>query len=155
MKKILFSLFLIASALSCFSQTKTDTITIKKSAFYYNGKLLTPKKLVEITKPNPIAFEKMQQAQKNYIPALILSSAGGFAIGYPLGGLIGGNKMNWTLFGIGAGLVAISIPFSTAYNKHAKDAVNIYNQGIQKTSFRKVKLEGNLSNNGIGLKLSF
>jgi hypothetical protein len=135
MKKLLLLAILIISSHLIFAQAPQDTIEIKKSAFLQNGKLLKPKQLLEITKTNPVAFECMQKARKNYVPAAVLGFIGGFGMGYSLGGLIGGRETNWTVFGIGAGFIAASIPFSSAYAKNAKKAVLIYNQGLQKNSF--------------------
>lgn len=155
MKKILLILILAIISNLSFAQAPQDTIVIKKSLFLQNGKPLKPKQLLEITKVNPAAFEYMQKGQKNYAPAQIFGFIGGFGIGYPLGGVLGGAKMNWTVFGIGFGFIAASIPFSNAYTKNAKTAVSIYNQGLQKTSYRKVQLESTLSANGIGIKARF
>lgn len=153
MKKILLILILAISSNLLFAQAPQDTIVIKKSMFLQNGKPLKPKQLLEITKTNPEAFEYMQKAHMNYAPASIFGFIGGFGIGYPIGGLIGGAKMNWTVFGFG--FIAASIPFSNAYIKNSKTAVNIYNKGLQKTGYRKVQLESTLSANGIGLKARF
>ncbi|TKB98715.1 hypothetical protein [Pedobacter cryophilus] len=158
MKKILFSLKLLLCVNFVFAQTPQDSITIKKSLstlYLQNGKILKPKQLLEITKTNPIAFEAMTKAKKNVVPATIFGSIGGFFIGYPLGAAISGAKMNWALFGIGAGATLISLPFSVAYGKHAKTAITTYNQGLQKTSYRKIDLESTLGANGVGLKLKF
>ena len=139
MKKLLLLAIIAISTNFLFAQAPQDTIIFKKGKFQQNGKLLKPKQLLEITKTNPEAFKYMQKAHKNYAPASILGAIGGFGIGYPLGGLIGGRDMNWTVFGIGAGFIASSIPFSSAYVKNAKTAVSIYNQGLQKTGYRKVQ----------------
>lgn len=128
-KLLLLALFALISQL-LFTQTPQDTIVIKKRGFLLNGKLLKPKQLLEVTKTNPLAFEYMQKAQKNFVPASILGTIGGFGIGFPLGTLIASGKMNWTIFGIGASFIAVSIPFSSAYAKNAKKAVLTYNQGL-------------------------
>lgn len=155
MKKLFILILFVITSNLLLAQAPQDTIVFKKGTFQQNGKLLKPKQLLEITKVNPEAFEYMQKAQKNYAPASIFSFIGGFGIGYPLGRLVGGGEMDWTIFGIGAGFIAASIPFSSAYVKNAKTAVGIYNQGLQKTGYRKVKWESTLSANGIGLKARF
>jgi hypothetical protein len=56
----------------------------------------------------------------------------------------------------GTGLVLISIPFSLAYNKKAKNAVKIYNKAQLNTSFWDNKeLKLTINGNGAGLKLVF
>ena len=141
MKKLLLIAVLVVSSQMIFAQAPQDSIEIKRGVFRQNGKMLQPKQLLEITKSNPVAFEYMQKAKKNYLPATILGSIGGFGIGFPLGGLVAGRTMNWTVFGIGLGFVAVSIPFSSAYTKNAKNAVLTYNQGLQKTGYKKIFLE--------------
>ncbi len=155
MKKLFILAMLVVSSHLTFAQAPQDTIVIKRSAFMQNGKLLKSKQILEITKTNPLAFEYMQKAQKNLVPATIFSALGGFGIGYSLGGLIGGREINWTVFGVGAGFVVASIPFSSAYAKNAKAAVLTYNEGLQKTGYRKVFLKSTLSANGIGLTATF
>ena len=155
MKKLILLAIIVISSNILLAQAPQDTIAYKKGKFQQNGKLLKPKQLLEITKTNPIAFEYMQKAKKNYTPSQILGSIGGFGIGYPLGRLVGGGEMDWTIFGIGAGFIAASIPFSSAYVKNAKNAVSIYNQGLQKTGYRKVQWESTVNANGIGIKARF
>lgn len=155
MKKSLAIAILTFSSHLMFAQAPQDTIVIKRSAFLQNGKALKPKQLLEITKTNPVAFEQMQKAQKNVVPATILGSIGGFGIGYSLGGLIGGRDINWTVFGVGAGFIVASIPFSSAYAKHAKKAVLTYNEDLQKLGYKKLFLESTLGANGIGIKATF
>lgn len=135
MKKLLFLLILTVSTSLLFAQTPQDTIVIKELGYLQNDKLLNLKQLLKITKTNPAAFEYMQKAKKNYITAAIFASIGGFGLGYTIGGLIRSRQTNWTIFGIGAGFIAASIPFSSAYAKNVKKGVLIYNQGLQKNSF--------------------
>lgn len=158
MKKLLLSFILTLFMSNGFSQTQQDTITIKKSlgtVYIQNGKMLKPKQLLELTKSNPVAYEAMLKAKKNQVPAAIFGSIGGFCIGYPLGAAISGSDMNWTLLGVGAALTVISIPFSSAYNKNTSTAVKAYNEGLQKLSYKKVRLESMLSLRGLGLKATF
>ncbi|MFC5284602.1 hypothetical protein [Pedobacter alpinus] len=160
MKTLLFMLMAF-SFLDAFNQTtiSTDTIEVKKgfgTVFKQNGKPLTPKQLLNITEANPEAYQQMQIAKRNYAPATIFGSIGGFLVGYPLGSAIGGGKPNWTLAGIGAGLIGLSIPFSSAYTKHTKNAVETYNNGLQKTGFKpKVNFNIGIAGNGVGLKMVF
>ncbi len=126
MKKTFLILLFISAFKLTFGQTQTDTITIKKGLSTYfvkNNKPLKPKEIEQILSNNSLAAETYSQAKKNIVPATIFGSAGGFLIGYPLGAAIGGGKFNFTLLGIGVGLIGVSIPFSSAYNKHTLKAV--------------------------------
>ena len=58
--------------------------------------------------------------------------------------------------GIGVGLIVVSIPISKSFNKKAKQAVEIYNGGLQTSSFwYKNELKLSMTGNGIGLTLNF
>ncbi|MFZ0280656.1 MAG: hypothetical protein WAL29_03330 [Bacteroidales bacterium] len=56
---------------------------------------------------------------------------------------------------IGAGLIVISIPFTSAYTKHAKNAVRIYNNGLNRPSYMDPDVRMSFTINGIGLKVTF
>lgn len=158
MKKTLTILLLILSTLQLIAQNQTDTIEVKQSfgtIFRQNGRNLTPKDLLEITKLNAAAYQEMQVAKKNYDAASIFGFAGGFMIGWPLGAAIAGGKPNWTLAAIGAGLVVVSIPLTVAYTKHAKNAVSIYNGKGLPTASRKIDFNLGLTGNGLGVTVTF
>ena len=97
----------------------------------------------------------MKIAKDNYIAGSVFQYVGGLFIGYPIGISLGGGKPNWALTGIGAGLAVISIPFTVAYIKHAKNAVMIYNKGLKYSSMIKIDLRMTMTNNGVGLKITF
>ena len=139
-----------------FGQVQKDTIQIKKAGTYIsNGKKLTPKQLFALTKTNPEADVVMKRAKSNFNTGSIFSSAGGFLLGWQLGAAISGGKASWAGAGIGAGLIAASIPFSAAYVKHSKQAVTLYNNGLKQTASRKLQVYPGLTSSGIGLTARF
>ena len=141
-----------------FAQSKTDTIEVKNGlgvVFKQNGKNLSPRQLLKITESNAEAFKEMQIAKSNSSVSNVFGIPGGFLVGWTLGTAIGGGKANWAVAGIGAGLIVISIPFSTAYSRHAKNAVRIYNGGLKQTAMNKVDYSLGLTSYGIGLKMKF
>lgn len=143
---------------SIFGQNQPDSIHIKKklgTVFIQNNKKLTPKQLLDITKMDPEAYKEMKLAKLNYNIGNIFGCAGGFLVGWQLGTTIAGGKPNWTLAGIGAGLIVVSIPFSTLYTQHTKHAVGIYNNGLKQMGFRKIDFKIGLICNGIGIKTTF
>lgn len=156
------TLLIITTVLLCYSnlfaQNQSDSIEVKKrlgTVFIQNGRYLTPRQLLDITESNPEAYKEMKIAKTNYDVGTVFGFAGGFLVGWPVGTAIAGGKPNWTLAGIGAGLIVVSIPFSSAYTKHAKNAVNIYNNGIRQTGMKNFDLKLGLASNGIGLKITF
>ena len=158
-KKSLFFVITCLLSINCFAQSNSEPILIKKSMgtyFELKGEKLTQRALSNILKSNPEAFKYMEKANSNMVPGTIFSFAGGFLVGWPIGTAIGGKEdPNWALAGIGAGLIAVSIPFAIGYNKNAKKAVNIYNEGLKQTSLNSTHLNFCFTGNGLGLKLTF
>lgn len=136
-------------------------ITIKKSwgsnICSIDGKKLKMSELVTLMKENTQNFKLISKAKKNYTAASIFGAAGGALVGWPIGTSVGGGEPNWTLAGIGAGLIAISLPFNSKYNKSVKDAVDLYNSATNKTSHYEFqpRFQLNTSSNGIGVSLVF
>ncbi|WP_176694058.1 hypothetical protein [Anaerophaga thermohalophila] len=161
MKKSLLFLFLLMGGMTLsFSQTATDSITMKKVfggyQFYQDNNRLSMNKLVNAMRPNEQAFKEIKSAQSTYALATVIGAAGGFMIGYPIGTAIAGGDANWTLAGIGAGLAVVSILITQKFNKQAKQAIDTYNKGLQSSSFwNRHQLNLTMSENGIGLTLKF
>lgn len=158
MKNQLLTLALILlGAFQTFAQSSDLTIQVKKTSFgtsfLQNDKILSNRQLLNIIQYNTEANELMKKAKTNADVSLVMGSIGGFMIGWTLGGAIAGGDPNWTLAGIGAGFVAIGIPFSIKYSKQAKAAVALHNQTIDGVS--QLNFNIGLSPNGLGLKVSF
>jgi len=85
----------------------------------------------------------------------VLQLPGGFLIGYPIGTAIAGGNANWTLAAVGAGLLVVAIPLISGYNKHAINAVNIYNRGLRSSINPASSLNLRFTANGAGLRISF
>ena len=158
MKRTFIFLILLMSLSQLFAQNQADTIEVKKGlgiSFRQNGKNLSARQLINITQSNAEALKEMKIAKSNYGPASVFSFAGGFMVGWSIGTAIGGGQANWGFAGIGVGLIGLSIPFSSAYSKHAKNAVRIYNAGLNPTAMNKVDFSLGLTCNGIGVQMKF
>jgi hypothetical protein len=158
MKKLIIAGLLLTIVYSLYGQNQPDSITTVNRlgpVFQQNGKNLTPGKLLTITESNPEAYSEMKIATNNYYGSMVFQLPGGFLIGYPIGTALAGGDPNWTLAAIGAGLVVVSIPFTSAYNKHAKNAVSIYNKGLKYSTMIKPDLKFGITYNGIGINLRF
>ena len=161
MKKISLILTLLTICLSfTFGQTSSDSITMKKVfggyQFYHADKRLNMSKLVKIMQPNEQAYKEIKAAQSTYTIAAIIGGAGGFMVGWPIGTALGGGEANWTMAGIGAGLIVVSIPISQKFNKQAKRSVDTFNGGLKTSSFwDKNELRFSMTENGVGLTLRF
>lgn len=161
MKKITVILSLLMMIFAAtYGQAPNDSIQMKKVfggyQFYQDGQRLTVGQLVKAMESNKQAYAEIKEAQSSYTLASIIGGAGGFMVGWPLGAALAGGKANWTLAGIGAGLIVVSIPISTKFNKQAKSAVNNFNAGIRPTAFwDKHELRLASCGNGVGLLFRF
>lgn len=98
--------------------------------FYYKDRPLKAKELKILLQSSEDAYSSYKSARASNTISTILSYAGGFMIGWPIGTAIGGGKPAWALAGIGGGLVAVAIPLSISSNKKMKTAVRQYNAGL-------------------------
>lgn len=161
MKRIAIIMILLTVVCSFTNgQSSTDSISMKKIfggyQFYQGDKRLNMFQLVNTMKPNDQAYQQMKAAQATNTLATIIGGVGGFMVGWPIGTAIGGGEPNWTMAGIGAGLIVVSIPITQSFNKKAKQAVETYNGGLQTSSFwDKNELKLSLTGSGIGLTLNF
>ena len=161
MKRIAVTMTLLAISLSfTFGQTIADSISMKKMfggyQFYQGEKRMNMNQLVNTMQPNEQAYKQIKSAQSTYALATVIGMAGGFMVGWPLGTAMGGGEPNWTMAGIGAGLIIVSIPVSQKFNKQAKQAVKTYNGGLHTTSFlNKSELRLAMTGNGVGIELRF
>jgi hypothetical protein len=157
-KRLILAFFLLLGLCPITAQSPTDSIEVKKAwgtVFKQNGQLLTPRKLLDITSSHPEAYKEMKVAKSNYDIGSVIGFVGGFLVGYPLGTALAGGEANWTLAGIGAGLIGVSIPFTSAYTKHAKIAVQHYNEGIQQSGMNPANLKIGLTGSGLCLRMTF
>ena len=125
--------FLFASF--CQSLSQSQEVKVEKTfggyKFIYQQKSLRMKDFVNVVSVNPDAAVYADKAKSGYGLASALAFGGGFLIGWPLGTAIGGGDPNWTLAAAGAGLVIIGIPVNSAAMNNAKEAANIYNNGLK------------------------
>ena len=161
MRKLIIILSLLGiSITSTYGQTATDSISMKKVfggyQFFKGKQALNMNQLAKSLKSNEKAYNQIKSALPTYTLALIIGSVGGAMVGWPLGAAVGGGDPNWTMAGIGAGLIVISIPLSESFNKKAKQAVDTYNGKVETTSiWDKRELKFSVNGNGVRLTMSF
>lgn len=151
-------LFLVSTNISI-GQT-TDSISSKKAfggnQYYLGDKMLTINDLGSTLNKNETAFKEFKSAKTLIGFGSVFSYIGGFLIGWPIGTMIGGGEPVWELAGIGAGFVAVSIPFAIGANKKLDKAVSIYNNGSRTSSIRNnTELRLSMTNNGLGFVYKF
>jgi hypothetical protein len=157
MKKILmFFVCLLLGGGIIFGQE----ITVKKAfggqQYFLDGKRLTVAQLAETMEGNSEAYSIINNARTANAISMLIGGAGSFMIGYPMGTAAAGGDPNWLLAGIGAGLVAISIPINQKFNKQSRSAIDLYNEGLKKdTGSNGVGLFLGFTETGIGFRLYF
>ena len=91
-----------------------------------------------------------------YWTAVVLGTAGGALIGYPLGQALGGGQPQWALAGVGAGLCAIAITLDIIDKKrNYAFSVPDKRQKDFYTSSRRKQINITASGNTVGLSLRF
>lgn len=162
MKKIL-----LLSSLICF-QTAFSQVTMTGNKLEKDGQTYKMSQYNDVFK-NPEAASHFKKARTNSTVGNVFAGIGGGVLGFGLARALSGGetKVNingqtqvvkqdkstaWTAVGIGAGIVAIGIPFAFAANKNAKKALEIENGGA--TAFQPYfKLE--TAGNGMALSYNF
>lgn len=129
---IIVHAFLLLSGHS-FSQTNNQPLTFKSGflgwQFKRGEEKLKPGEVADILKVNPKAARIFSSGRSNYTISTILGTVGGFMLGYTLGSMLGSDKPNWTVGGIGGGLIVASLPISISATNKVKKAIELYNEG--------------------------
>ena len=163
MKKLLLPLCLMLAFLPSLSAQKVtgDSIIMVKRfdgfMLLQDGQRITISEAVRMMKSSDEeAYRSMRSASGNNAMATVLSVAGGFMIGWPIGTALGGGDPQWELAAVGTGLVVLAFPFMSQAKKKASKAVELYNQDFTRSAYRnKPELHFSLSEYGAGLCLRF
>jgi hypothetical protein len=150
MKYVLPFIFSFLAVSASFGQE--SPIEIRKNRLFQDYQYLDLSSLQQKFETSPEALALVNQAKSQYGTANVLGFVGGFLIGWPIGTAIGGGEPAWALAGAGAGILAVAIPINSSANKKVKQAVDIYNGGLNSTGTAYLKLSGG---NGLGLTLVF
>ncbi|MBT3209809.1 MAG: hypothetical protein HN704_18160 [Bacteroidetes bacterium] len=160
MRKIILSALLFCCIGTLFTQIPNEHISYEKIngkyRFYQNGKYVKLSNLYAIVESNEEALNVLISAKSANDFAYVLFASGAFLFGIPAVQQIYGQKPKEALIGIGVGVVLISIPLISIYNRKAKKAIDIYNNDMTTSSLSNdFKLNFAFSENGFGLKLRF
>lgn len=156
--KILLIIIFLGIGLVAKAQTPSDSIYIYKNffgyKFYQTDARLNFNQLPYIMEDHQEAFELIKKASSKNTIAAIISGTGGFLLGWQLVTAVVGGEPNWTMAGIGAGLIVISIPINVKSNRQSVQAVELYNSKLVVRRY-KPKLYFTSTNYGAGVKLKF
>ncbi len=159
----LASFFAHAQSDSSFVVNGTDTIKISRQVgrsnfFYYQGERLRMGDIKYIVEGNEEATWQIGTARIQYAFADVLTIVGAAGIGAPalLTILHGHSRIPWYTAGIGAVVVAVSVPIRIAANKTATEAVELYNGGIFRNKpIGRYELKLESTGNTAGLSFTF
>lgn len=116
----------------------SDYSTWKGQRFYLNGEKISKQEVFNLFGDNEFYKNKLKSGLKQQSIAVAISSLGGFLIGYPLGQKLGGsNDPSWHLLGIGAGIVALSIPLDIASKHNITEAFDFFNNTLIGDDYRR------------------
>ncbi len=155
MKKIILIGILFFAVMSLYGQNSTDSIQITTMRFLQNGKTLSARKLSAIMKTNPDANIEMEIARRNLNISIPFAIVGIPTMFFTLFYYVYKGEFNWTSAGISVGFLTAYTCIASGYNKHAKKAITIYNNGLKFTKTSNVNYQIMFANNGIGLKIVF
>jgi hypothetical protein len=157
MKTFALCLLLIAGG-AVFSQKHLIRVekSLGKIHFFQDGKSLNYKELKEELRVNPGAFRMYKSGRFGLSAGKGFAFVGGIMVGWPLADAVMKRDPNWTIFGIGAGALAISLVLYESGAKKAEEGVGQYNEGLPYAgvhSHTELRLVSN--GNGLGLSLGF
>lgn len=158
MKKLQLTITLTLTILSFCNAQKIDIEKVFGGYKYtQNSELQSLNDIATIMASNTSAFELIKRGRTNRSLAAVLGFAGGGLVGWSLGSALGGGKPNWTLVGIGGGLIVTSIPISSRANKKIHQAVELFNASLKPEALNTFKPEIKIITNfnGFGLALNF
>lgn len=160
-KKPIILLFNLIISISIFSQNSNDSIQIIKLnrnySYEQNSHILNYQEIKEILKADKEATRYLKSAKLSNDISTALRWAGGFLIGYPIGGLIVGKKVNTSMLTVGIGFLVIDIPVSIAVKKNLFKSISIYNDHKNATGLidNDYDLQMGITQNGIGFTFKF
>ena len=164
MKTIILTLTFTLTSSKTITLCSSQKMEMKKTFsgyvfFMEDGERISKQNLKKTLEPNKIAFDLFKNSRTKKTVGSILEFSGGFLIGFPIGQAISYNPeyQNWSLAGIGGGLVIIGTIFSLDADKKTKRAVEIYNSSLDSASHYKFESDFEViaNRNGIGLLISF
>ncbi|MCR9182181.1 MAG: hypothetical protein NXH73_04580 [Flavobacteriaceae bacterium] len=156
---VLFLFFGISPVISQ-AQDKDQSLIVTQNFWhgvrvYQEENQLSLRKTQELMASVPLALEEIKKARTNGVFSMVFGGLGGAFVGYPIGREIGGGDPEWIMAGIGAGLIAISIPFESAKFKRTKNAAALYNEHKGYAHKSNMNINFQVSGNSMGLVIGF
>lgn len=133
---------------------KNDSLELRGRQFYLEGYKIKRSALANFMVEDSEASNYLSKARTNATIVDLTLHPGLFFLVWSSGDAIFGNRMDWSMFGVGTGLFASSIIFERAFRKNARMAVKSYNSDPNKG--RKVgELNLGINPHGLGFSYNF
>ena len=157
MKKIITAILLLfLTGLQIKAQKIESTKVWGGYQFKQSGKNLSLSDMQSIMKDNKEALDLVTSAKSNETWAMVLGTAGGALIGFPIGTAIGGGDPEWALAVAGAALIVATIPIIKGFNKKTTRAVELYNNGVTSSAYEfKPSFNLNIKGTALGISMNF
>jgi hypothetical protein len=101
----------------------------------------------------------MKKAETNSGFSIAFQIAGGFGMGYTLGGFLrseNSSEVEWWQGAVGLGVGLIGLHFESKAKQNAQKAVDLYNENPSSTSYQfQPQFQFGLGANGIGIGMRF
>lgn len=111
--------------------------------------------LFTLMRPQKETFKRIESARDCFFFSNLFYILGGFPLGYSIGSFLVTQKMNWILFGAGAGLFTGGVILNFRGKNKVEDAVNSYNNNLGLESMNRTPLEFSFGVNQYGLAMNF
>jgi hypothetical protein len=121
--------------------------------FELDSVTISPKQVLDVMYYTDKPYKEFKKAKMNYGIAGVLGFTGGIMLGFPIGTAIAGGKPEWLLAAGGAAVILTSIPFSIAFKRRARNAVDLYN--IEKSQTSTIKTSFYFRGNQAGVLIRF
>lgn len=125
------------------------------SIYRQGERILSIHSVMAIVDRNDEASRMLKKAKTQQDIATIMSFAGGFAAGWPIGSFLGGGQPDWAIAVIGAGVLLVAIPLQIRANRKARRAIDIYNRSLQKDKKVGFLMNFDLSPGGLRVSMKF
>jgi len=150
---VLLSIFII-------SVNGQDSLSIRKNAFYLGDEKISLEDTKQLIEENSNAYHLFSKGVSQRATSKVLSFAGGFLIGWPIGQAIrgAGSDPNWIMAFVGLFGASFGLILDTSSKKNFNRAVDFYNGssidlGIEKRDHFNMSI--GLVESGFGINISF
>ncbi len=139
-----------------------DSIYAKKESgfynYYYKEMKIDKSEVKRIVGMNSQAYKEIKKINANIATGVVFAVAGAVLITIPIVQATSESyfkKPKWFLAAGGGVLMVLAVPINLNNRSYLHNAIEIYNEGLNKTSMEKTELLFGFTENGLGFRLIF